>query len=283
LPTPPQRTSPNVAVRRLARTLKALRTDAGLSQDQVRDDLELSQGKLSRLENGNFVNINLNDVRALLNYYKVPADKREALLDLARASRKPGWWETYDSVLGSGYAGFEQEAASISTYQPLVIPGLLQTAAYADAAIRGDQITDPQEIEHRLAFRMKRQEILTRPEPPHLSVIIDQAALARPFGGADDRRQQLQRLVDAGRSAHIDVRLIPFAAGMHAGLACGFTILDYTEDPSIAYVEMGGNALYLETAQEIEGHRLRFQRLRDTALDAQATAQMLSQLMNDVE
>ena len=275
--------APNVAARRLARVLRELRKASGLGQEAVRKAIDASAGKISRLENGEFSKVNLNDVRALLAFYKVPEEQQEELLDLARASRGSGWWERYGSVLDSGYAGFEEEASAISTYQPLVVPGLLQTPAYAEAIIRGDQITDAQEIEHRLAFRMRRQQILKRPHPPHLSLIIDQAALSRPFGSADDRRQQLQWLIDAGQAPNIDVRVIPFSAGTHPGLATGFTILDYTDDPSIVYIEMAGNALYLEEADEIASHRLRWQHLRAVALDPGGTAHMLAQLMNDVE
>ncbi|WP_160573878.1 helix-turn-helix domain-containing protein [Actinomadura physcomitrii] len=282
--TTPDRRSPTIARRRLSRELRRLRLDAGLTADKVRGDIDLSQGKMNRLETGIGPQPNMSDIRVLLDYYKVSGEEKEALLNLARLSRERGWWEKeYADVLGNAYAGFEAEAARIHTYQPLVIPGLLQTVPYARAAIRGGLIRDPEEIQRRIDFRMTRQRILDHPDPPHLWAVLDEAAVARPFGTASEREEQLQRLIDTGESEHITVQVIPFSAGMHPGLACSFTLLEYAEDPTIVHIEMGRNALYLEQPEDIESHRLKYQHLLAAALDKDSSVAFLTKLRDQVK
>lgn len=277
------RRSPTIARRRLSRELRRLRLEAGLTADKVRADVELSQGKMSRLETGVGPQPNMSDIRVLLDYYKVLGEEREALLNLARLSRERGWWEReYGDVLGNAYAGFEAEAARIYTYQPLVIPGLLQTVPYARAAIRGGLIRDPEEIQRRIEFRVTRQRILDHADPPHLWAIIDEAVVSRPFGTKTERQEQLQRLIDTGESEHITVQLIRFSAGMHPGLACSFTLLEYEHDPTIVYIDMADNALYLEQPHDVERHNLMYRHLQATALDKDATVRILTKLLNEV-
>ncbi|MEV4678736.1 MULTISPECIES: helix-turn-helix domain-containing protein [Actinomadura] len=277
------RRSPTIARRRLSRELRRLRHDAGLTADKVRGDIDLSQGKMNRLETGIGPQPNISDIRVLLDYYKVSDDEREALLNLARLSRERGWWERdFGDVLGSAYAGFEAEAARIYTYQPLVIPGLLQTVPYARAAIRGDLIRDPEETQRRIDFRVTRQRILDHSDPPQLWAVIDEAALRRPFGTAAQRREQLQRLIDTGETEHMTVQVIPFSAGMHPGLACGFTLLEYEDDPTIVYIDMARNALYLEQPHDIETHSRMYRHLQAAALDKDTTVQFLTRLLDEV-
>lgn len=277
------RRSPTIARRRLSRELRRLRHEAGLTADKVRGDIDLSQGKMNRLETGIGPQPNISDIRVLLDYYKVGDEEREALLSLARLSRERGWWERdFGDVLGSAYAGFEAEAARIYTYQPLVIPGLLQTVPYARAAIRGGLIRDPDEIQRRIDYRLTRQRILQHADPPELWAVIDEAAVSRPFGTSTDREEQLQRLIDTGESEHITVQVIPFSAGMHPGLASSFTLLEYVGDPTIVHIEMGPNALYLEKADDVESHRLKFQHLQATALDKDASVRFLTRLLDKV-
>lgn len=278
------RRSPTIARRRLSRELRRLRHEAGLTADKVRGDIDLSQGKMNRLETGIGPQPNISDIRVLLDYYKVGDDEREALLNLARLSRERGWWEKeFSDVLGTAYAGFEAEAARIHTYQPLVIPGLLQTVPYAHAAIRGGLIRNPEEIQRRIDFRVTRQKILEHAHPPHLWAVIDEAVIRRPFGTRTEREEQLQRLIDTGESEHITVQVIPFSAGMHPGLACSFTLLEYEDDPTIVYIDMASNGLYLEQPHDVEHHNRMYQHLRATALDKDATVRFLTMLLSELK
>ncbi|WP_344590153.1 helix-turn-helix transcriptional regulator [Actinomadura vinacea] len=279
------RYSPSVRRRRLSRELRRLREGTNLTADEVGRRLEWSQGKLSAMETNKWKRPNPRDIKDLCELYETDDATREALMTMARESRKRGWWEDeYGDVLGSAYVGFEQEARSLHAYQPLVIPGLLQTPAYIRALARGDLARDADEIDRRLEMRMTRQKILEHEDPLTMWVIIDEAALVRPFGSTADQREQLQRLVDTDALEHVTLQILPFDAGLHAGLACGFVILSYTQDPSIVYLETGGgNALYLDKPEDLERHSVRFQHLQASALAPDASIRFLSEMISQLE
>jgi hypothetical protein len=286
MPAMPDRQSPTIRRRRLSRELRKLRVEAGRTAEDVWRELGWSQGKLSRLEQADFRRVNPGDVHYLLDFYGVTGKAKETLVALAKASRERGWWETPEfSHLfhGSSIVEFEAEATRIYAYQPLVIPGLLQTPVYARELLRRSFIRDPEEIKRRVDFRMNRQQILTHPEPPMLWAILDEGALRRPFGTVADREEQIQRLIDTSDSEHITVQVIPFEAGLHVGLNHAFSLMDYEGDPSIAHVELDNSALYLETPEDLDAHSLRFQRLQSSALDKDATVEWLQGLLEELK
>ncbi|MER6816430.1 helix-turn-helix transcriptional regulator, partial [Spirillospora sp. NPDC000708] len=171
------RYSPSVRRRRLSRELRKLREAADMTADQVSERLEWSQGKLSGMETNKWRRPNPRDIRDLCELYGADEAATEALMAMARESRKRGWWEEdFGDVLGSAYVGFEQEARTLHTYQPLVIPGLLQTPAYVRALARADLARDTDEIERRVEMRMTRQRILEHADPLMMWAIVDEAA-----------------------------------------------------------------------------------------------------------
>jgi hypothetical protein len=192
-------------------------------------------------------------------------DLREALLDLTRQARQRGWWTAY-GALDDNFIEFEAEATKISTWQPLVIPGLLQTPAYARAQHRGYLMTDEAEIERLVELRMERQKILTDDDPTRLWAVIDENAVTRSFGSAEAKAEQIQRLIDTERLDHVVVQILPMDADPHPGLAGSFVILDYDDDPSLVYREMRPSSSYEEGPAQVEERRTVFQHLSATAL-----------------
>ncbi|MER6816472.1 DUF5753 domain-containing protein, partial [Spirillospora sp. NPDC000708] len=141
------------------------------------------------------------------------------------------------------------------------------------------------EIERRVEMRMTRQRILEHADPLMMWAIVDEAALRRPFGTTADRIEQLRRLVDADERENVTVQVMPFSKGLHAGMACGFVILTYAEDPAIVYIETGasGNALYLDRAEDLDRHSLRFQHLQATAMGREESVKFLSDLIKELK
>jgi transcriptional regulator with XRE-family HTH domain len=169
----------------------------------------------------------------LLDLYQVEEPRRRELLLLLREASQRGWMQTYRSELPgvySDYIGFEEEARAISNYESLFIPGLLQTEDYARAQLHG---TLPHatgaEIENRVTARLERQQLLTRPDPPRLWAIIDEAAARRHVGGPGVMAAQLARLAEAAAQPHITVQLIPFDAGAHPGMDGSFVVLEFPD------------------------------------------------------
>ncbi|WP_017595573.1 helix-turn-helix domain-containing protein [Nocardiopsis potens] len=246
--------SPTVRLRRLAGELRRRREHAGHQITDAAKTLGWSGTKLGRFEAAETRRIKSADLDALLDLYKVddPAE-REALHQLARDAKDRGWWSQYKGVFTDQLPDFEAEASAIRTFEPQVIPGLLQTPEYAEAVIRGGQAHDDEAITARVAARMERQQILNRHDPPEYWAIIDEAALRRPIGTPEVMSAQLRHLVRMATREGVTVQVLPFAAGSHAANMGALVIMDFAEplDPSIAYTETYAASLILERPEEV--------------------------------
>ncbi|MDN3353590.1 DUF5753 domain-containing protein [Actinomadura sp. DC4] len=275
------RHSPTVRRRRLARELRRLRETAGFTADEVTRSLEWSVGKVNNLEKAKSVQPRVADIKNLLDLYGVTdGTRREALLDLTREARKRGWWSAY-GVLDDNYVEFESEASRIFTYQLAIIPGLLQTPAYATAIQRGYLMTDEEKIERLVELRMERQKILTGDDPPRLWAVIDENAIVRSFGSTEAKAEQLQRLIDTERTDHVVIQILPMEIEPHPGLAGSFVILDYEDDPSLVYREARPSSAYEEGQAQIDERRTVFQHLSASALRPKESIAYLKRLARD--
>jgi transcriptional regulator with XRE-family HTH domain len=261
--------NPTFRRRELGFLLRQLRTERGLSVEDVTTRLLFSPTKLSRLETGR-AGASPRDIRDLCDLYEV-ADlaERQRLMDLAREGKQRGWWQEY-ALPYATYVGLEAEAASISEYNSNLVPGLFQVEDYARAIVQSaaDPPPDDPTIEQRVAARIKRQVLLTQDDGPLFHCILDEGALRRPVGGPAVMRAQLARIIELARLPKITFQLIPLDVGAHPGLESTFVILDF-EEPAIndvVYVEGLVGNLYMEGAADIERYRRVFSRLRSIAL-----------------
>src|ERR1700722_2436601 len=195
-------TSPVVQRRRLRTELRRARLDTGLTQEQVAAAMDWSLSKLIRIENGT-VGISLNDLKAILAHHKITDEARTAeLIALSRGARERSWWNDYRDIAPRLIQLIEYESASfiIRNFQPLLIPGLLQTEEYATTTLQSlrSQLTAPTapDVSTDVELRMKRQRLLRQPEMPLMFFIIDEAAVRRLVGGQEAMRPQIQRLLD---------------------------------------------------------------------------------------
>lgn len=280
--------SPTVRRRRLGVELRRLREAAGVSVEAACVPLRCSTSKISRMENGR-VPIRARDVSDLLDLYGVDdPEQREALLSLARDSRKRGWWHTYNDVVPPWfevYIGLEGDASSISVYEAQLVHGLLQTADYARQVIQAE---DPEaaesEVERKVALRLDRQARLTGEDPPSVWVIMDEAVLRRPVGGPAIMRAQLEHLAKAAELPNVTIQVLPFSAGAHAGLSSAFCVLGFADpgDSDVVYVEEATSSLYFERADEIRRYRRKLDYLMAAALRPDQSLEMISQMMEEL-
>ena len=282
----PRTPSPTVRGRRLRYELRRLREQAGLTRDEVARRLEWSGSKVSRIETGQS-RAQTGDVRDLLDIYGVQGDEAEALVQLAREARKRGWWTAYNDVFTGTYVGLEAEASAMRTYQPQIIPGLLETEDYARALIRAGLVrADPDEIERRVQARMARQEVLTRPDAPAIWAVLDEPIIRRPVGGPAVMRAQLQHLIDitATPNSKITLQILPLTVGAHPGLSGPFVMLDFPspEDPPVVYLETATDGLYLEETAETERYTLMFDHLRASALSSNESSDLISRVAGEM-
>jgi transcriptional regulator with XRE-family HTH domain len=276
--------SPTVRRRRLAAELRALRERSRLTIEQVAERMEVSSSKISRIETAR-VGTPPRDVRDLLDIYGVTGEQRETLLRIAREAREKHWLDPYSDLPFFAAANMEGAASSMRIYSAQVVPGLLQTVDYGRAVIRAIRVDLEQgEIDRRVEVRKERQSILTREDPPHLWVVLDEAVLQRVIGGVEVQRAQLQRLVEATALPRVTLQVLPFTAGAHAGLDGEFTILSFPDDADqdVVYIENTMSDLYLEHPDAIRRYNLLFDHLRAKALDPAHSAEFFVRVAKEL-
>jgi transcriptional regulator with XRE-family HTH domain len=277
-------TSPTVRQRRLARELRQLRDDTSLTIEQVAEKLALSASTISRMETAQ-VRVRAPDLQALLDVYGVTGAHREQLLQIARERRQRPWWQEYRELPNLPLAAREADAASIFQYSALLMPGLLQTEAYARAvlgAIRVD--AEAGDIQRRLELRMDRQALLTSDGAPKYWVVLDEAVLRRVVGGRAVMHEQLQRLIDAVELPNVTLQVLAFDSGAHAGMDGEFTLLEYLdpEDPDVVYIETTGGDMYVEKADVTRRYNVIFGHLRATAQNPGDSLRTLRNLQSEL-
>jgi transcriptional regulator with XRE-family HTH domain len=242
----------------LGTQLRRFREAAGLTPDEAGSAIRGSRSKISRIENGH-VGLKSRDVEDLLTLYGVTdAGVRAKFLALTKRSGRPDWWSRYGDVLPDwfeNYLGLEWASISIRTFELQFVHGLFQTEEYARAVTRfGHQTATPAEIESRVALRLKRQDLLARPDPPRVWSIMDEAVLRRQVGGAAVMRAQLCRLVEVAALPHVTLQVLPLSRGSHVGASGSFAILRFRERdlPDVVYLEQLAGAVYVEQRLEVE-------------------------------
>lgn len=269
----------------LGSRLRRLREERGVDRDAAGDAIRGSHAKISRLETGR-TGFKERDLRDLLTLYGITeASEREEFLELARLANKPGWWHQYNDLLPSWfetYIGLEQAASSIRTYEAQFVPGLFQTECYAHNIIG---LGHKDETDRRVAMRLRRQEILTREEPPTVWAVVDEAALRRPVGGRDVLRNQIRHLLEVADLPRVTIQILPYSVGGHAAASGSFSILRFIEAelPDIVYAEQLTSALYLDRRQDLELYLQVMDTLSAQAEPPQRTPEILSQILAEFD
>jgi transcriptional regulator with XRE-family HTH domain len=269
--------SPKVRRRRLGIELRQLRENAELTIEQVAVRLEVSDSKISRIENGQ-VSATPRDVRDMAALYGVAGQRMENLMQLARETREKPWWIGY-SDLQPESAAYEAEASSILMFAQTIIPGLFQTPDYARAVL-SKILYDlpPEQIERRVEFRMKRQARLAESTPPQLWAILDEAILHRMVGGPMTMHHQFKSLVKTATLPNVTLQLLPFVGGAHAGLDGPFMVIRFPEptDRDMIYFEHTGSEHYLDDPKVISQYLSLFDHIRAAALEPDESLYRLS-------
>ncbi|MFC9258625.1 helix-turn-helix domain-containing protein [Streptomyces hydrogenans] len=267
--------NPTVRRRRLGQELRKLREGKGMTAEQVAERLLVSQSKISRLENGRR-SISQRDVRDLCGVYEVDDEAMvNSLMQMAKDSRQQGWWHAFGDIPYSVYIGLETDAQSLRVYEPQIIPGLLQTRAYATAVISGAlPESTPADIEKRATVRTRRQDRIRDDERPlRLWAVIDEAALHRVVGNRQVMVEQLEHLVEQSHLPHVTVQVLPFDTGAHPGISGQYSILEFPDasDSSVVYIEGVTSDLYLEKGPDVSKYSYMYEHLRAQALGVEQT------------
>ncbi len=284
----PDQGSPTVRRRRLAAELHRLRERSGLTGDQVAERLGWSPSKISRIENTRS-GVKLPDAQRLLDLYGVHGSHRDELITLARQGGHKGWWETYSANLPARFAtfiGMEAEAESIRSWEPQVIPGLLQIESYALEVIRNWQAFDlmPQStIEDRVKVRLERQQVLYRQDPPRYSTVLDESVLLRRFGDQSIMRAQLKNLLEISQLANVVLRILRLA-GNHPISTGAFTLFHFPQTygvriSDVVCIENMESSLYVEEEREACYYERALDHLERLSLDPAESRSLIANVL----
>ncbi len=276
-----------IRLRRLAAEMRRLRESSGMTREEVSERTSINEATIYRLERARVKRPQKRTLAALLDLYGVVDPHRAELLELGRNGVQQGWLQPYHSELPevyTTYIGFEAEARSVSNYESLFVPGLLQTEDYARAVITGVlPMASEHEVEQRVQARMERQRLLSKPDPLKLWAIVDEAALHRQVGGSDLMRAQLIHLIKAAGEPHVTVQVIPYSAGAHAGMPGSFVLMDFPNpaDPDVVHIDSLAGDLFLENEADLRRYRLLFEHLRAVAASPDQTLRMVATLTDE--
>jgi transcriptional regulator with XRE-family HTH domain len=248
--------SPTAVRRELGQRLRGLRLDKDLTVAEAASRVGFSQSRLTKIELGQ--GAKRDDVLKLLDVYEETDPQQQAsLLAMVRAGASKEWWEGRHALPPKfgNYLGLESVAATLQAYDTTLVHGLLQTPDYARALLRAER---PELLAHeidRLAdLRMRRQEILTRADPPAPTLwsVMDEAVLRRQVGGRETMHAQLQRLIERSELPNVTLLVMPDDLGAHAGLPGPFAILQFeTGARPVVYVDSQAGNLYLEKDDDL--------------------------------
>lgn len=278
--------SPTIQRFVLAAELKRLRESAGVESTKVAAEMGWDPSKVSRLENAKSKRPALRDVADLLTRYGVTDEQgREAILALARESRQRGWWAAYSDVFTGLLPDLEAGATTIRTIECVLIPGLLQTPAYAEAVFRAGRVLDDVAIRRRVDGRMARQDILVDDKPPVMWAVIDEAALTKKVGGPEVMHEQLRHLVEVAHHPNINIQVFPDDAGAHAAMVSPFTIFDFATDlyPSLVYLETPTDPLYQDKREEVERYAVIYSQVVADALPVEESVRYMATLADQLK
>jgi transcriptional regulator with XRE-family HTH domain len=280
--------SPTAVRRELGQRLRGLRLAKEMTVAEASGQVGFSQSKLTKIELAQLV-ATRNDVLQLLDLYEeTDPGQRELLLSMVRTGASKEWWEGYRiRPKFAMYLGLESVATGLQAYDTHLVHGLMQTADYARALLRGGrpELLD-HEIERLVDLRMKRQEILTRsnPSPPTVWSVMDEAVLRRQIGGQETMHAQLLQLIERSKLPNVTLLVMPNDLGAHAGLDGPFAMFQFeTGTRPVVYVEGQAGNLYLEKDDDLRRAQQAMNHILATAPGTERSLALIRQVAKEMK
>ncbi|GGU91474.1 transcriptional regulator [Streptomyces cavourensis] len=257
----------------VGKLLARFRTEAGMTQAELAQAAGVQEDTIASIEQGR---------RSL-----VP-DLAETIDDLLETkgalSTAVDNMPEYDLIplWAEHYLNMEHEALALSWYDNQVIPGLLQTKAYADAVFRNRiPVYSPEEIETHTATRLQRQQILDRKKPPTISMVIWEPVLMMKLTSDEDHQEQLRHLYAMAQLPGVCLQVLPLDSRTHASLDDPFILLESPDHQHIAYTETQRGSHLISDRNEISILAQKYAMLRAHALTPFKTLRLLARLLGE--
>lgn len=248
--------------------LRRYREAAGLTQRQLGDIVNYTGSMIGQIETAR--KLPTQDFSERADAALGTGGALSRLVELVMRSQLPGWFRQV--------AELEARAAEICTFHTHLIHGLLQTKAYARAVLGALDQTD---LDDRTAVRLARQRIFEKEEPPVFWAVISEAVLYQEIGGSEVMRGQLAHLLAFEDNPRINIQILPFTAGVHAGLQGSFDLFRFASDPTIVYTEGYGSGHPTANPDTIKDCSLRYDHLRAAALSLKDSAELIRRVMEE--
>ncbi|MEC3976558.1 helix-turn-helix domain-containing protein [Amycolatopsis sp. H20-H5] len=278
--------------RQLGTELRRLRIEAGKNQREVAEVLECDTSQISKVEKGERA-LKVLELTALLNFLGVDAAKRDEILSLGQEARKRQPRHVYSDALPGAFrrlGDLEEDAAEIFDSSGELIPGLLQTPDYVRALVRNaissKQSSAEDEIEARVAFRLDRQKLLDRDDPPRMWFIIGEPALRRPIGGDEVMAGQLRRLLAImDDQPWITIQVIPIMIGAHPLLSGSLTAFRFTGGAAdiVHQTTVFGSGVYTDDENDTRDCFRAYDKLRASALGPQPSREFIAECVREFD
>jgi transcriptional regulator with XRE-family HTH domain len=268
--------------RELGEGLRGAMLGSGLTGREAARRLGWSDSRVSRLLSGKRGGTT-EDVSAFLAICGTTGRERDRLLELCREMSRTGWLQQHGRRLPEQLRTLidhEDRAVTIGEFQPIVVPGLLQTADYARALLSGTGTLPREELDDRVTARLARQSVFGR--GTRFTFFLHEFALRLPAGSAEVMSEQLHHLLRLSVRPYLTVRIVPAAAGVHAGIAGAFKLLEFAAIKPVVYLDSETASLFLEEEPEIATYREVMRALADTALDEGQSRDLIAGLATEL-
>ncbi|MDQ3579661.1 MAG: helix-turn-helix domain-containing protein [Actinomycetota bacterium] len=248
--------------------LRRARLRAGKTQAESGKAIGSSHAKINYLEIGK-TQQTPDDVTALMRFYGSDVAEVDRLASLAGGAETNTWWAPFGDALPNWFkifVGLEGLARGEFIYEPLAVPGQLQTEDYARGTLRGHLYVSPLDAEQVVRARMARQRVTDEQNPLDLQAVIEEQVLDRNVGGPEVMRAQLEHLLTLMERDNVSLQVMPLDVAVHDGLDGEFMILTFQEAQSIAYIEYREGAVYVQNQDQLGAYTMAAERLRAAAL-----------------
>lgn len=282
--------TPTVKRRQLGNELRHLRKLAEMDVESAGEIIERSQPVMSRLERGE-TGIRQNDLRLLLDFYSKQLGEKldvDWYTELNRGAGQRGRWTGYRSIYKKYFrmaVDLEADATDIRIYQTEIVHGLLQTEDYMRALFTSNQLRAvDQSVKHSIRARLERQDVLTKPDAPVVTIVLSESGLRRKVGNAKVMRAQLAHLAELAKQPNLHLHVSPFETPTSAGVS--FPFMQYRvpaasdEAPPLEFVfiETYTNGEYLDGPQHVATYNHVWSGLLGAALNEVDTRDFLLQV-----
>ena len=276
---------PTMRSRELGEGLRQVMQDAGLSGRDAAKLLDVSPSFVSMLLSGKRTAREV-DVAAFLGVCRAKGPERERLLALCREQDTPGWFQQHGSRLPKQLVtliDYENRAVTISDFEAVFGPGLLQTGEYARAVISRIVNVPAEEVGDRVAARLARQSLFARERPARFAFYLHESVLRLPVGGPAVMVEQLRHLHRMSQRSYLSLRVVPIALGAHAAMTGAFRLMEFTEFKPVVYLESETSNVFLEEAAEIQAFRNILTALAETALSEGQSRELIAALATELD